>query len=240
MKKLSTIALGVLSSAVSLAQTNDSSATTKTLLHLPKITHIGFYIAPEIEYGQLSTAFTPFAGHSAMVLFNNKFAIGYTASQSIDRNYSPTSVFPLYVQSNFSGLKLEYILNPKAPVHVSFPLMIGYGQTSAGSLNQLTTNNYNDTLYHTKEHKGGNKNGTHNRNDNMSTSNYFVVQPSVNIEANLFKYIKLFAGVNYRVTIETKAGSTLPSNALNGLAGTIGLKLGLFEINTAFLKKKKK
>ncbi|MEQ1733722.1 MAG: hypothetical protein ABL940_08615 [Bacteroidia bacterium] len=231
MKKTMAVMLSI--NLFATQNTTAQNDSTRTLLHLPKIKTVGVYIAPELQYGQLSNAFTSFGGFSAMALFNKKLAVGVTTQRSLDRNYSPTAVFPLYMQSNFGGLKLEYILNPNAPIHVSFPLTIGMGSVSAGTLNNRQNRTYdatNDSLPHTRRNGNGSS-------YNADRTTYFVIQPGVNVEANLFKYVKAFAGVNYRFGIENNISSAVPTNAIQGVSGTVGIKVGLFEISTACKKK---
>ncbi len=210
--------------------------STNTLLHIPKITQIGFYIAPEYQYGQLRNGFTSFAGVSGMVIFNKSFAIGASMQRSIYLDYSPSAVKPLNLRGSFGGLKMEYTVNPGSAVHLSFPLLIGGGMAEADSASYFNSAIASDPMDMDGKFR-------HRRNDfrrNRGYHNeYFIIQPGVQVEANLVKCVKLFAGANYRFSIPTYStgnSSLLPASTLQGLSLNVGVKVGLFDIN---LKKKK-
>lgn len=196
--------------------------TVRTLLHPAKMHHIGFYVAPEAQFGQAGGAFTGFGGGSAMLVFNNRFALGATMQESFQENFSPTSVAPLALRTAFGGGKLEYTLRPAAAVHLSFPLVLGYGEASADSLNEVKNNN--------SHHENGSKN---DRNDAFR-GNYAVIQPGINLEANLMRNVKVFAGANYRFAPKVgSSGASLPADVLQGASFGAGVKVGIFNFPTA-------
>jgi hypothetical protein len=207
----------------------DSSSTQ--LLKLPKINHIGFYVAPEFQYGQLKLGFTGFGGNSFMMLINKKLAVGITSTQSLQRNYSPSSVSPLYLHSNFRGLKLEYVLNGNKAVHLTFPLIIGMATARTDSSNWL-----------------GDRRGMHDSNNELTyngtrpnfrsnESRYMFVQPGVQVEANLLKFMRIYGGVNYRIGWKDAVPNQLAVNTIEGFSANVGVKVGLFEIATHRKKK---
>jgi hypothetical protein len=196
--------------------------STKTLIHFSEIKQLGLYFAPEYQYGQLKSQYTSFAGGSAMLLVNKKFAFGFTMQQSVYLSYSPTDISPLVLKGSFGGLKLEYTCHPDAAVHLSFPLVIGGGYARADSANYVDDNNDMSP----NQYKSYRRRGIRN--------SYFIVQPGVNVEANLVRFVKIFAGVNYRFSIPTYSTSTtniIPASTLQGLGFSIGLKMGLFDFN---------
>jgi hypothetical protein len=173
-----------------------------------KIQSLGFYIAPELSYGQFSGSFAPIAGNSVMLIVNKKFAIGATASGTIRNNNTSSG--------QFGGLKMEFTPKPDALVHVSFPLVIGAGSISTrGSFGDFDRHGRNDDKFEF------NRNGS------------FVLQPGVNVEANVFKYAKVFLGANYRLSANESGYNT----DLSGFASSLGLKFGVFDYK---LKKKSK
>ncbi len=208
-----------------------SQDSIRTLVHLPKITHVGIYIAPEFQYGQLKGEFTSFGGGSAMLLFNKKFGFGVTMQHSIFLSYSPKGISPLDLMASYGGLKLEYTCNPNAPIHLSFPLVIGGGSARLDSATYFRsilpdTNTQGDRMHREFD-------------QSVSRNNYFVVQPGVQVEGNLFRFLKLYAGANYRFAFETYSSNSklLPASTLQGLSLNVGLKVGFFDYT---LKKKNK
>jgi hypothetical protein len=63
------------------------------------------------------------------------------------------------------------------------------------------------------------------------------VQPGVQVEANVFKCMKVYAGVNYRVAWKDAMPNQLSNSTVEGLSANAGIKFGLFEVPTH--KKKK-
>jgi hypothetical protein len=192
--------------------------TIKTLIHLSKIRNVGIYFAPEFQYGQSNGAFTAFSGGSAMLQFNHRFAVGLTGASTSSESFSPKGVAPLLLQSDFGGIKMEYTVRPASAIHVTFPLVIGSGEARADSVRTtIETNSENEN-----HQNGGRESGL--------SSAYFVIQPGVQIEANVLRFAKVFAGANYRIASKTGATSTLPTDALSGLGINAGIKIGIFDI----------
>ena len=193
--------------------------TTKMLIHFKRPSYLGLYVAPEFQYGQLSGGYTSMGGSSVMLLINKRFAIGATAQSSLDNNFSPTNLAPLYARTTFGGLKMEYTAAPNSAVHVSFPLVVGMGVVSADSV--------------TNRGGQGRKDGFEGRNGGFSNNGntFIVVQPGIMLEANVFRFAKVFAGANYRLAFKQEVNNAKISNdALQGLSMSAGLKLGLFDV----------
>jgi hypothetical protein len=234
MKKtiLLTITFGLIS--VAKCYTQDS---TKTLFHVPKVQYIGVYVAPEFQYGQIKSQFTSLGGFSGMVLLNNKFGIGAEMEQTMDRSFSPSGIKPLVLNANVGGLKLEYVVMPQSAIHCSFNLMIGGGSARADSANHKYDRQRSMMGYH----YGYDPYGYYSsdlKKPNFTRSNFMVIQPGVELEANLFKYVKLFAGANYRFTAKgNHSDALIPSNTLQGISANVGLKISLFDFNTDRFKK---
>ena len=197
--------------------------TTHTLIKLVKPQYIGLYVAPEVQYGQLTGAFTSLGGGSLMFLFNKRWGIGVTVQQSLSETFSPSGVAPLVLDAHFMGGRLEYTPRPDAAVHFTFPLVVGMGSASADSLRTEGSHNHDNSTF-----------DGHGRDGNE----YVVVQPGIQLEANLIRYVKLFGGVNYRLAFASSTSTTtLPKNTLQGVSINVGLKMGLFDY---YLKKRMK
>jgi hypothetical protein len=188
----------------------------QTLFHFSPVSHVGIYVAPEFQYGQLRNDNTGFAGGSVMIILNKKFAIGATGLQNTDRSFSPSGISPLYLHSRLGGLKIEYTVMPNRPVHISFPLLIGAGSANADSAYHYTGYDADSILQHTH---------FHNQNNNV----FLVVQPGIVVETNLLRYVKLYAGAYYRFSIATDNLNTLPASTLQGFSVAVGLKVGFFD-----------
>ncbi len=215
MKKISLFAIVGLSFFSNSAFSQD---TTRTLFSTPKINTLGLYVAPEYQYGQIQKELTHLSGFSAMVLINKKLAIGMSMNRTMLRDFSPADVSPLYLKANYGGLKLEYTVNPNSLFHISFPLMIGGGMASTDSIAGR-----------------GFVPGPYRINRNTPSNQFFMVQPGIQIEANLMKYAKAYIGAQYRFAFDRGNSTNLDVNVLKGFGVYAGLKIGLFDYN---LKKK--
>jgi hypothetical protein len=216
------LAIVVLFSVISTLKLS-AQDTTHTLLKFRKPESIGIYVAPEFQYGSLNGDFTNFGGGSLMLMVNNRFAFGVTGQSSISNTFSPKNSSPLFVRSQFGGGKIEYSLNPNSAIHVTLPLVVGIGEVQADSLSGRSG-----------FFGGGERN---NNYYNRRGNSYVVIQPGVNVEANMLKFMKLFVGVNYRFSILNDNNSTvLPASALQGVSISAGVKMGIF--NYHFGKKK--
>ena len=91
------------------------------------------------------------------------------------------------------------------------------------SADSLSSRNGRDDLF---EFGGKGNRGNNDRNS------FVVIQPSIQIEANLVRFVKLFAGVNYRLAFkENSTTNQLPSNTLQGISFNFGAKMGLFDFH---------
>jgi hypothetical protein len=193
---------------------------------MKSIKYLGFSIGSEFQYGSLTGEFTPMAGISGTLHINKKWGIGVAGYRTVN-NFTPTALNAkslLNLNVMYGGLKLEYTPNPNAPIHVSFPLLIGGGMARVDS-----ANSYRDGWGY-----GGR--GRNDRRDGFYRDNtrFWVIQPGVNIEANIIRYLKIYAGASYRITpsVNTETATILPTptaGQLSGLNLNVGIKVGLFD-----------
>ncbi len=194
-----------------------------------KIHHLGIYFAPEVQYGQLDGAFVPLSGASAMLQINKKWGVGVMGFGGHGSRTDTTKN-----GGNFGGLKLEYTPKPDARVHVSFPLMLGAGEAGRGG-NRSGRDGMGG------RGKGGKDNDNDGgyggmRNDGVERPSYAVIQPGIALEANVFRFARVFAGANYRFAFN----STGSSAALQGFSTNFGVKVGFFDYSTAKKPKKER
>ncbi|TBH75927.1 hypothetical protein [Aquirufa nivalisilvae] len=204
--------LSVFISTSSFAQTTLSAqdrkeskdaSETKTLFKggvSPKIKSFGLSFAPIVQFGQLG----PQQGGILALHLNNKWEIGASFLGSMRHR---NEIYSNDLRQNFSALSLAYTPNANKLVHLSFPLMIGVIRYQ------------DDAILASMPGPGGRFDNFYWRNGR----NAFGIQPGINAELNVHKYIRLFAGANYRLAV---GNDELPE--LSGLSGQIGLKVGFF------------
>ena len=204
--------------ATTLANSNE----LKTLLTFPKINTVGIYAVPEYQFGSLAGQFTSMGGGSVMVSLNKKLSLGVSGYSNFT-NFSPSQISEdpsLQLRAEFGGGKLEYTLNPNSPVHVSFPLLIGGGHASVDSAGSHGMEARHQYSYDDHHHTHGNE------------ISFLVIQPGINVEVNLFPFMKIFAGTSYRIV---SGGESITTNTaiespwlgqLHGLSFSAGIKIG--------------
>ncbi len=224
LKSIKVIIITALITQTAVAQ----DETSKQTLLSGKIQKIGIIASLSGQYVSLTGGFRPATGGSLSLLFNEKFSIGLGGYHVQNPN---AVVGDLTTRGSVGGLQLQYITKPSKLVHVAFPLLIGVGYASS------------DTL--TSRGERGNK-GKRGKNDwggwdvSKSSSNnatFGVIQPGINVEVNVLKYLSIYAGANYRIALNSSS-TILPNNKLSGLGLEVGVKGGLFGFPLSRFKKK--
>jgi hypothetical protein len=201
---------------------NKSKDKTEYIFDLKKskINTLGIYFSPEFGVSNFNKNTAPLAGGSFMVLFNKKVGVGFSGQITGNPNNNKE-----IVNLGYGGVKLEYTIKPNSKVHATIPLIIGSGFANNDSVRYR----YGSP---NRPSNGGNQQDWHNRNE---ANQYFIVQPGVNIEANLIRFIKIFGGVNYRLATKVNNGrntnttDSIKPNQVSGITATIGIKIGLFD-----------
>jgi len=215
--KLHSIALfiGLSSLAISplSAQNSDKSDTIrvtknkemKTLVNSNfKFKQWGVSVSPIAQFGQMGNQ----NGIIAQFHINNTWGIGMSMMGSHPKRESLTNSDDL--KQKFGGLHLEYTPKANSVLHVSFPLTIGVIKQEK---QEISTDPLN--YQYTHDH--------HDDHDDNRYNKSFGLQPGINLEVNLFKYAKLFGGVNYRFAFGKNA-----TNDVQGVSGQFGFKFGMF------------
>ena len=203
------------------------------------IKYLGLSVGSAFQYGSLAGQFTPMAGVSAMLHINKKWGIGVAGYRTVN-NFTPTALNAnslLNLNVMYGGLKLEYTPNPNAPIHVSFPLLIGGGMAKVDSA----------TNYKNEFDRFGGKDRDKNGGKEMNgrSTNFWVIQPGINIEANVIRFLKIYVEASYRLmpSVNTETTTALPTptaSQLSGLNLSAGVKLGLFDYQLHREKRNKK
>lgn len=169
-------------------------------------------------YGAITNKFTTIRGDYANLagfyggwFVNHRMMIGVGAAAStndlrVPKQFSTDPGERRTWQYGQFGLATEYVMNSDKPVHVAFHLFGGAGFTL-----QYPRNDWD-----------------HNGRDGTSDENWFVVaEPGVQLEINLFRWMRLSPGVSYRATFGSD-GLGLADSDLRGVSYNATLKFGDF------------
>lgn len=174
-------------------------------------------------YGGISTGYTQIDGLDAITiggkgawLINHQIGIGLAGHGFLtERKFDSELSDDYRFAGGYGGLVFEFIVAPNSPIHLSFNSIIGAGGVAYARDNDFFNNIDYDPF-------------------DEDSEAFFVVEPGVELELNLVKFMRLAFGVSYRYTSDINltyrasdqmiAGKDL----LNGLSGGVTLKFGKF------------
>ncbi|MEO8067232.1 MAG: hypothetical protein ABI599_06030 [Flavobacteriales bacterium] len=111
----------------------------------------------------------------------------------------------------YGGLLLEPVIAYKSPVHVTLPILIGAG--GCGYETSTTWEQMDDSTHYDDW-----------RNQGQA---FFVVEPGVEVELSLVRFVRVGIGTSYRYTSDIDLPGT-PVDALRGLNTSFSIKIGRF------------
>lgn len=217
MKNIAILTFVLLISAVSFAQDNSSNKDQiKSVFGKNKDTHLGWFVGLDNSYTQFGSRDVRMSGLSAGVIINHSFSIGFSGSGWTHRNSmfydQVTDTAGAYLEGGFGQLLLEYTPFATSPLHLSFPLLIGGGGAS-----YVTDKEYFD--------REDNEWDDHHKV--LDSDGFFTIEPGIRAEVNVFRFMRVNAGVSYRYVSGLELMRTSPE-LMNNLSATVGLKFGRF------------
>ena len=172
-------------------------------------------------YGALSNKFTTIQGQYANmcevyggVFLNRKWMLGLSFAGSTNNlevplEYSANPLQPMTYQYGQGGLMLERVISSNKTFHLVVNLFSGAGYTMQYNRNSLYDYNYDYSPYVYDENW------------------FYVVEPGVQLEINLFRWMRLSPGISYRKTYGS-SGQGLSDNDLSNWSYNVTLKFGGF------------
>jgi hypothetical protein len=172
-------------------------------------------------YGAVTHKFTSINGHHANMTefyggwyINHKFMLGFAAA-AVTSNIPVLPEFnavpgtPLSYEYGQVGLMTEYVIGSEKAIHLAFQLFTGAGFTA-----QYDRHRLNDDF------------GDHS-DETYDEDFFFVAEPGVKIEMNVFKWMRFSPGVSYRAAFNSSAMG-LSDNAISSVSYNLTLKFGKF------------
>jgi len=218
MKNISITLVVIFVTLLASAQENQSGKNEEigTLFGRNKDAKFGWFVGCDNGYTQFDSRDVSLSGINAGLIINHNFTIGFSGSGWTNRSTmyynNVTDSTGAYLEGGFGRLLLEYTLNPQAPVHLTFPLMVGGGGAS-----YVTDKEY----YEWDDDQWDNKHKT------IDTDAFFTIEPGVRAEVNVFRFMRLNAGVSYRYVSGLDLVNT-SGDLMNNFSATVGLKFGRF------------
>jgi hypothetical protein len=172
---------------------------TETLLGELSFSSIGSMVEPGLQFTQVAGEAAVFYNFRAGISFNDKWTVGGFYSHLL-ADIQPEMNMPLLDSYQVGGF-IEYTPWSSSLVHLSFPLSVGVMELDTYSL----TSPYDSSETHS-----------------------LLLEPRALAEVNLHRYVRLNAGMGYRIMGRPFQEVAAVPEAGNALTFQIGLKLGLF------------
>ena len=190
----------------------DTTSSMKTLFKPHKLKSFGLSLQSQVLFGKGG----PEHGMGLQMHLNNKLSLGIASFNSMDRRDDRNGMAP-EPRQRFNALTIEVTPMANKLFHLSFPLAIGRIQQENPMIY-----NYTSSMM---PQPGPGYGGNWGRNDPFRNGPRALgVQPGINLEVNLFKYIKVFGGANYRFAFGEEK-----TRDMSRATGTIGVKVGVFD-----------
>ena len=201
MKKTILTSLVILIGISLFSQTNDDEI--KTIFNNGRTKH-GAYGGLSINYSQIDGKDAFLVGARGAWLIDHSIGIGIAGYGFINDIHTNDGFIDadLDLVGGYGGLLIEPIIMAKSPVHISLPIIIGAGGIT-----------YTDNF-------GWD-------NNNYDSDAFFVIEPGIEIEFNLIKFMRIATGVYYRHTSNIELEG-VDNDVLNGFSTGITLKFGKF------------
>lgn len=195
------------------AKESKNSGEYRTLFGGDETTH-GGYGGLAVNWSQIDGKDAVLVGIRGGWIINHGISIGlggYGFANDLSYNKTIDNIKGDYAMAGgYGGLVIEPIIGAKWPVHVSIPILIGAGGVSLYNNNYYPYDPYHDYYYYPE-----------------SASAFFVLEPGIEVELNMVKFMRIAVGGYYRYTSGLDLAAT-DTHALDGFSVGVVLKFGKF------------
>lgn len=217
------IASMLLLSSFSLkAQENEENKFKSIFKNKPSF---GGYGIQQVGYTKINGLNTISLKIGGAISINKKLGMGFVISPFFTEN--PEKKLSDGKQIGYNGAYGGFFLEPvffyENPIHFSIPIILGGGSISM-------KNEYNNN-YSTSSTQGYNYEWSNRWED------YLIVEPGINMGINLMRFLKITAGISYRITTDVSLDmvdsngtrtTIFKKGEMNGLNIQLGFKVGIF------------
>lgn len=173
-------------------------------------------------YGAISNKFTTINGEYANLAevyggwyINHRLLLGVAAAASTNEipvswDFSGSPGARLSYEYGQVGLMTEYVLGSRKMIHLAFQLFSGAGFTFQYMRYSGEIDSWDEQYDRTYEENW-----------------FFVAEPGVRLEVNIFKWMRFSPGISYRAAFNSSA-MELSDDAISGASYNLTLKFGKF------------
>lgn len=207
MKKLTLMLILGFGFLMAIAQENNENDQISTIIS--KSRHNGGYGALSFSHTQIDNKDAFLMGARGSWILGHSFAIGLGGCGFVnDMNYHNLldNKLDYNLAGGYGGLYLEPIIAPRLPVHISIPVLLGVGGISKVSDRQ----DWDNWIY-----------------DDSNNDVYLVFEPSVELELNMTRHLRIAGSIGYRFTSDIEMDNINP-DILEGTNIGLIFKFGKF------------
>ncbi len=169
----------------------------------------GIFLAATADYGRIEKANTYYPGGKLAYIINGIVELGVKVNglhSQVENDIFKYDSADL--NGGYGGLHIGLVLKPYKKVHVTFPVMIGWGDVAYSS-EELKTQQPGQFPFV------------------YSSDNFIAGQLGSNAVFNISKNFQIEGGLKYTLSEKIEL-ERVESFTLNGLSGGIGLRFGIF------------
>ena len=173
----------------------------------------GGYLGVNTKFSEINGQDALFTGGEVAFVINRSFNMGFEGYGMVNHvrsNNLSIDSDRLYLQMGYGGLRLEPVLFSESVIHLTAPVLLGAGETirpywleEDGIIDIDTDLSYGDSDY------------------------FFVAEPGLRLEVNLFKFMRLAGGASYRFMTDVDLGG-VQTQDLKGFNADLSLRFGWF------------
>jgi hypothetical protein len=170
----------------------------------------GVYGALTFNYGMIDGQDALMTGIKGGWIIDHKLTLGIAGTGFMNdlRFTDKLKNDAVNLAGGYGGLLIEPIIAPFSPIHITFPVIIGAGGVAYVNYNWWNyENNQEPTVW--------------------DSDAFFVIEPGIEIEFNIVRFMRLAVGASYRHTSNVRLNNT-DGDVLRGFNGGFSLKFGKF------------
>ncbi len=178
---------------------------------------IGGYIGLNSKLTNINNEEAFFTGGEISVVVSRSVNLGfegYGMLTPVLSNRLTDTGDSLFLQMGYGGIHIEPVISSSKVIHLTFPILLGFGGTA----------------YSTQHYWFEDPNGDIAVDFDPELQNargFLIAEPGANLELNLLKWMRIGAGLSYRLI--HKLNSNDPATEeLEGLSMGLSLRFGLF------------
>jgi hypothetical protein len=170
----------------------------------------GGYCSFSVGYSNIDNMDAITVGGRFAWMASHSMGIGMGAAGFMNEfHYEPSLDRDVFLTGGYGGLYIEPILLPRLPVHLSFPVLLGFGGISFISVD----NDFNENFLE-------------------DSKAFLLIEPAAEVELNLTRFLRLAIGASYRIPTPFDVGLpgsySIDVESLRTMSYMVTLKLGKF------------